>query len=1089
MKFSNYNNMNEEVQEETKPLFKKIPNKLLFQPMWRNKASISSQAANDSTFAVQSPNPIESECENNSFLSNNNANHEANTQVTAQNEENHSVSTQNSYPVSQTPQVSSMGYAAGTQQYLPANGVYGADYTAPTIVQPPHVTGGGFGTVFSAPVVTQQYPSANGVYGTGFSAPAVTQPPQGTFGGYGAGYPAPNGYFMGNVPNYQSYYPMQPQQQYLMPGFYNSVPYDCNIIPEQPTVSVTMYPDNIHNTQQRDNSQSEKVYYEDLFNCAIYEAEISTSEINKIEEKNKLIHVEGVYVYTKHIDQKNLSKFRHRQKKLANFIITKVLESEEWYQVNVRYKASSEKTEDKKLNIPKQSAADSKKLCRFIKGNGIPCEDVNGNVLFTLIVHKAVKIETPYKAGWNRLNGKTFYATKETLAENNYPLIADKSFDVNGNADESPMETIAEFCGKLSAFGNVRLVFFFVIVRMMGILTGVLASVGIRFMRFIAADIDSDKLCRLLQVYDRNTLMDPLSVDQKKLDVVLSDKHDEVVVFNDKVKNKKDATAIVNALYRRCYKDTASELVGRAKDFNLSNDFLVVLASGFLGSLLRPEQVLHVSCTEKDFNTDADMNIFQRSNIGIDRMLIKHIINEDGITEFILSQYEQYKADKAVKDESFANDYAILMSVYALVEKLTHGYAELPVSEEEMKDYLTETFISSMKHEQLTGISNEFRKVLNDLVMSGEIVLMKAKFKELYADPAASRIICCEDDYLYIRNETFDRISDLMKLPENANQVRKAIKPYLKCDKSGEKETYKYSVRIGKSVEKVTAVSTKMLSPEASLKIQERLGFVINTDDGIERIHIGSDTLGQKYYWSIGHEEAAKSHLVLTGKTRMGKTCAMNYVAKQLYNNGHQVVYISFKNGEPKSNLLKHGYNQQEIDENFVFIPIKDMVAKDIELSHGKIVVFYCSKFCDMVEDIAQKIYDYISDESEREAFVVIDEAHNLSHAKESAMYYMYNMGAGNGLHLITSYQTFSELKPKETDIIQGDIVICFKAVSVEEGKKTAEMYGQKPYTAFGRELASLKKQQCYLIGELENSDGEIDNPPAVMVKIPKVDQ
>ena len=98
-------------------------------------------------------------------------------------------------------------------------------------------------------------------------------------------------------------------------------------------------------------------------------------------------------------------------------------------------------------------------------------------------------------------------------------------------------------------------------------------------------------------------------------------------IFNDKVKNKKDATAIVNALYRRCYKDTASELVGRAKDFNLSNDFLVVLASGFLGSLLRPEQVLHVSCTEEDFNTDADMNIFQRSNIGIDRMLIKHIIN------------------------------------------------------------------------------------------------------------------------------------------------------------------------------------------------------------------------------------------------------------------------------------------------------------------------------------------------------------------------------------------------------------------------------------------------------------------------------
>lgn len=933
----------------------------------------------------------------------------------------------------------------------------------------------------------QQKQSAdmNNISGCTYAVPAGTQQYPFPNGRYVAGSDAPCGNVMGMIPSYPPYPLMPPQNP--MPALYNGGQKPCSIMLRQADVITTLLPDNIHNTQQQDNSQSEKLYYEDHFNCAIYEAEISKSEINKIEEKDKLIHVEGVYVYTKHIDQKNLSKFKHRQNKLANFIIIKVLESEEWYQINFRYKASSEKTEDKKLNIPKQSAANSRKLCRFIKENGIPCEDVNGNVLFTLIVHKAVKFETPHKAGWNRLNGKTFYATKETLVENDYPLITDKSFDVNGNADESISEAVAAFSKSLSTFGNVRHVFFFVIVRMMGILTGVLASIGIRFMRFIVADIDSDKLCRLLQVYDRDNLMDTLSVDQKKLEDLLSDKHDEVVVFNGNVKNKKDVTINIKALYRMVYKDTASELTGKAKEFNLSNDYNVVLASEFLGSQLSHEQVLHVNCTEEAFNKDVDMNAFSRRNIVIDRKLIKLIINEDGITDFICSKYEQYKAEEAVKDKSFANDYAILMSVYALLEKLTHGYGELPVSEEEMKDYLTETFQLSMKYEQLKGISDEFRKVLNDLVMNEEIILMKAKYKEVATNPAASHIICCEDDYLYIRNEIFDRISDLMKLPENANQVRKAIKPYLKCSKSGAKETYKFSVRTSDGHEKLTAVSTKMLSPEASLKIQERLGFVINIDDGIERIHIGSDTSGQKYYWSIGHEDAAKSHLVLIGKTRMGKTCTMNNVAKQLYKNGHQVVYISFKNSDPKSNLLRHGYSQQEIDENFVFIPIKGMAAKDIELPQGKIAVFYCSEYCDIVEDFARRVYDCISAESESEVFVIIDEAHMLSHAKESAMYYMYNMGAGNGLHLITSYQTFSELKPKEPDIIQGDIVICFKAVSDKEGKKTAERYGQKPYTAFGRGLASLKKQQCYLIGELENSDGEIDNPPAVMVTIPDV--
>ena len=96
-------------------------------------------------------------------------------------------------------------------------------------------------------------------------------------------------------------------------------------------------------------------------------------------------------------------------------------------------------------------------------------------------------------------------------------------------------------------------------------------------------------------------------------------------------------------------------------------------------------------------------------------------------------------------------------------------------------------------------------------------------------------------------------------------------------------------------------------------------------------------------------------------------------------------------------------------------------------------------------------------------------------------------MGAGNGLHLITSYQSLNQIKPSEREIIQGDIVICFKAISVDDGTVMAKRYQQKPYTQFGGKLVELQKRECYLIGELENSNGDIDEPPAVKVTIPDV--
>jgi len=579
--------------------------------------------------------------------------------------------------------------------------------------------------------------------------------------------------------------------------------------------------------------------------------------------------------------------------------------------------------------------------------------------------------------------------------------------------------------------------------------------------------------------------MEALSIDGKRLKDKLSECHCEVAVFNDHLKDNKNATKHVESLYHSICDYDEKETADKTKKLRLQNDCIAVLASEFLGSLLSEEKVLCLR--SNDAITQEDMSEFDRRNRAIDRLFISFIMTTAGIDELVSNVYEHYKADVAVRDTSYSGDYAVLMTVYFLLKKLSDGYGELPVPEAEMKEYLLEAFDISQKHKQLTGISDEFKSCFNYLVEHEDVVLMKINDNKELADTENSKVISCKDDYIYIKNEVFDFIVSRMKQPDNTNQVRKALKAYLKCDKSGEKETYKYSVRVGNKHEKVTAVSTKVLSAAASLMIRESVDSVINTDDGIERIFIGSNKQGQKYYWSYGHPDAAKSHIVLIGKTRMGKTCAMNHIAGQLYNNGHSIVYLSFKNGDPKSNLLSHGFNEQFLEEKFNFIQIKNLDTEKFSLPDDKITVLYCSKYSDMVEQTARMLYDYVSDGNGKELFVVIDEAHMLNHSKGSAMYCMYNMGAGNGLHLITSYQSLNQIKPSEREIIQGDIVICFKAISVDDGTVMAKRYQQKPYTQFGGKLVELQKRECYLIGELENSSGDIVEAPAVKVTIPDV--
>ena len=900
---------------------------------------------------------------------------------------------------------------------------------------------------------------------------------------------APVVYGANNVPYlqqvqlpYWGYQPYIQQGQFPYAGYSQ---YGQNTFIEVQNPAVV--PSSVENTKQNDNTQSYTAFYEDPINIALIKVDISQKELNELENKQQVVKSkDGCLILSNKVDFKNRSKNRYKHHKLTDFIISEVEKDEKGFICKLVYKINSELYPQwKKFFISKEDAV-SGKFCKRIREEGIPCGDKKiDNILLTICERKAIKIETPDKAGLDILGDRYFMTTRETIASHSYPPVTEKSFDMNSSFDGSPKETVKRFCECILSFSDIKYILTLILIRMMAIMTNVFANNGIRFRRLISTENDCYMLCHIVQVYDREHPMDALSIDQKKLKAELSERHCEAVVFSDSIKDKKNATKYAEALYHAVCDCIEKETADKTKKLCLPYDCIAVLASENLGSLLSEERVLYLKSNYKI--TQEEMSGFDFANQAMDRYFIGFLTRIDKLDEMVFDIYERFKAYEAVRGTSFAGEYAVLMTVYFLLGMLINKYFELPVSLAEMQDYLLESFVISQKHRQLTGISDEFISCFNYLVEHEDIVLMKINDNKELADTENSKVICCKDDYLYIKNGEFDFIVSRMKQPDNTNQVRKALKAYLKCDKSGEKETYKYSVRIGDKHEKVTAVSTKVLSAATSLMIRESVDSVINTDDGIERIFIGSNKQGQKYYWSYGHPDAAKSHIVLIGKTRMGKTCAMNHIAGQLYNNGHSIVYLSFKNGDPKSNLLNHGFNEQFLEEKFNFIQIKNLDTEKFSLPDDKITVLYCSKYSDMVERTARMLYEYVSDGSGKELFVVIDEAHMLNHSKGSAMYCMYNMGAGNGLHLITSYQSLNQIKPSEREIIQGDIVICFKAISVDDGTVMAKRYQQKPYTQFGGKLVKLQKRECYLIGELENSNGDMDEPPAVKITIPDV--
>lgn len=120
-------------------------------------------------------------------------------------------------------------------------------------------------------------------------------------------------------------------------------------------------------------------------------------------------------------------------------------------------------------------------------------------------------------------------------------------------------------------------------------------------------------------------------------------------------------------------------------------------------------------------------------------------------------------------------------------------------------------------------------------------------------------------------------------------------------------------------------------------------------------------------------------------------------------------------------------------------------------------------------------LYDLIVYNEDMTVTLVIDEIHELTYDKGSALRSIMEKGRGNGISLISILQAPHELKPKQLSILnQSAVKLIFGLNDGDDGKACVDKLGLKPAHLFVKLIGDLPKKKCLLVGNLEDVNGGI---------------
>ncbi len=266
-------------------------------------------------------------------------------------------------------------------------------------------------------------------------------------------------------------------------------------------------------------------------------------------------------------------KLRNERKKdtvdIAHMYIKSVKDYDTKYRLSIDYINVNNIKQSKTVFVDKEDCINNR-LVAALKQNGICCFDTDfsqkkiSEYLYKLILSKSENevYDLPECNGFQELNGRYCFVTKEYCEENNYPVVTGKAFAMYPENDFNSETAEQKFLILARNHNSVEKFLLLNMIRIAGLLSNPLCCCGIKFNRVVFINGDSEKLSRYLQIYERNfEIIRPYSINVKSeiLEEYFYDERDNIVMLEDRQmdsvylkKNGIEAVGFLKDLHSLC---------------------------------------------------------------------------------------------------------------------------------------------------------------------------------------------------------------------------------------------------------------------------------------------------------------------------------------------------------------------------------------------------------------------------------------------------------------------------------------------------------------------------------------------------------
>jgi hypothetical protein len=503
---------------------------------------------------------------------------------------------------------------------------------------------------------------------------------------------------------------------------------------------------------------------------------------------------------------------------------------------------------------------------------------------------------------------------------------------------------------------------------------------------------------------------------------------------------------------------------------------------------MREKEAFLLNASDLRLN-DVPYNELISTVYNFDKKIVNRICSEKADFKKRFTELFLFWRDKSDLRNELSNDNMLFTSIllamtgviyefFSFVSNSVVSYTEMEIF---LKDLAKKSEISCCEGQ----LSKEFTIVFNDMVSKDEIdLLVHSQLSKAVASRECVPPVFCDSEYLYFTEEAFNKISEKIKLSATPCAVRKALdESHLLNSGCDLKTQVTLHDRFYDGRQYVTALKRTLINDENLLKIKGGIfNFIPCIEHDNARILIGIDDAGKNVFISSNHPDLTNKHILIMGDSGTGKSTAGNIIALARYMNGENVIYLDFSNSNSKNKMLSHGFSEEFYDDNIECIEINDIFTEEelkcillcMQQNH-KIIVFRTRKYDQNTEDFLGLLYDLIVYNEDMTVTLVIDEIHELTYDKGSALRSIMEKGRGNGISLISILQAPHELKPKQLSILnQSAVKLIFGLNDGDDGKACVDKLGLKPAHLFVKLIGDLPKKKCLLVGNLEDVNGGI---------------